>query len=74
MTSYFYFNKSDITSTVLNSGNEIIFANWPDDKCIIYTINNGFPVAIPSHAYVLVNRSILCNCGIEAKIISYLNP
>ena len=24
------------------------------------------PVKIPSHPYVFVNRSILCNCGIEA--------
>ena len=63
----FYFNKSDITPTVLDSGNEIILANWPDDKCIICTVNNDFPIAIPSHPYVLVNRSVLCNCGIEAE-------
>ena len=30
-------------------------------------INNNFPIAIPSHPYVLVNRSILCNCGIDAE-------
>ena len=29
-------------------------------------MNNDIPVKIPSHPYVLVNRSILCNCGIEA--------
>ena len=63
----FYFNKSDITSTVLDGGNEIILANWPDNKCIICTINNDFPIAIPRHPYVLVNRSILCNCRIEAE-------
>ena len=40
-------------------------ANWPNDKHIICNINNGIPVKIPSHPYVLVNRSILCNCGIE---------
>ena len=27
---------------------------------------NDIPVKIPSHPYVLVNRSVLCNCGIEA--------
>ena len=63
----FYFNKSDITPTVLESGNEIILANWPDNKCMICTINSDFPIAIPSHPYVLVNRSVLCNCGIEAE-------
>ena len=63
----FYFNKSDITPTVLDDGNEIILANWPDDKCIICTINNNYPAAIPSHPYVLVNRSVLCNCRIETE-------
>ena len=33
---------------------------------IICNINNDIPVKIPSHPYVLVNRSVLCNCGIEA--------
>ena len=28
--------------------------------------NNDIPVEIPSHPYVLVNRSVLCNCSIEA--------
>ena len=26
----FYFNKTDIVPTVLNGGNKIILANWPD--------------------------------------------
>ena len=29
--------------------------------------NNDFPIAIPSYPYLLVNRSILCNCRIEAE-------
>ena len=33
-------------------------------KC---NINNDIPVKIPSHPYVLVNRSVLCNCGIEVE-------
>ena len=63
----FYYNKTDLTPTVLNGGNEIILANWPDDKHIICNINNDIPIKIPSHPYVLVNRSVLCNCGIEAE-------
>ena len=61
----FYFNKTDITPTVLDGGDEIILANWPNDKHIICNVNNDIPVKIPSHTYVLVDRSILCNCGIE---------
>ena len=62
----FYYNKTDVTPAVLDGGNEIILANWPNNKHIICNINNDIPVKIPSHPYVLVNRSILCNCGIEA--------
>ena len=63
----FYYNKTDIMPTVLDGGNEIILANWPNDKNIICTINNDIPIEILSHQYVLVNRSVLCNCGIEAE-------
>ena len=51
---------------MLNGENEIILANWPNDKHIICNIKNDIPVRIPSHPYVLVNRRVLCNCGIEA--------
>ena len=62
----FYFNKTDVIRTVLDGGNEIILANWPNDKHIICTSHNDIPVKIPSHLYLLVNRSVLCNCRIEA--------
>ena len=58
----FYYNKTDITPTVLDSGSEIILANWPSDKHMICNINNDISIKIPSHLYVLVNRSVLCNC------------
>ena len=68
----FYFNNTDITPTVLDGVYhctvlaEMVLANWPSDKHIICNINNDIPIKIPSHPYVLVNRSILCNCRIEA--------
>ena len=57
----FYYNKIDSTPTVLDGGNEIILANLHNDKHIICTINNDIPVTIPSHPFVPVNRSVLCN-------------
>ena len=63
----FYYNKTDITPTVLDGGNEIILANWPNHKHIICNVNNDTPVRIPSHPYVLVNRGVLFNCGTEAE-------
>ena len=37
----------------------LFLANWPDDKHIIYNVNNDIPVKITSYPYVLVNRSVL---------------
>ena len=56
----------DITQTVLDGGDETVLANWPNDKHIICNINNDILVKIPSHPYILVSRSVLCNCRIEA--------
>ena len=70
-----YYNKRDITLTGLDGGNEIILANWPTNKHIICSINNDIPIEIPSHPYVLVKRSVLCNCRIEAEnnyLLKYL--
>ena len=63
---YKFYNKADMTPTVLDAGSEIILVNWTNYKHIICNINNDIPVKIPSHPYVLVNRSVLCNCGKEA--------
>ena len=49
----------------MDGGDEIVLANWPNNKHIICNTNNDIPVKIPSHPYVLVNRSVLCNCSIE---------
>ena len=61
----FNFNKTDVMPTVLDGGDEIVLVNWPNDKHIICNVDNDIPVKIPSHPYILVNRSVLCNCRIE---------
>ena len=68
----YYFNKTDIKPTILDDRNKIILANWLDDKHIICNVNNDIPVKISSFPYVLVNKSVLCNCGIEAENIFLL--
>ena len=30
-------------------------------------MHNNIPIEIPSHPYALLNRTILCNCIIEAE-------
>ena len=57
--SDFYFNKTDVTPTVLDEGDEIVLANWPNDKDIICNVKNDIPIKILSHPYILINRSVL---------------
>ena len=61
----FYFNRTDVTPTGLDGGDKIVLANWPNNKHTLCNVNNDIPVKIPSHPYVLVNRNVLCNYGIE---------
>ena len=63
----YYFNKTDITPSVLDGGQKIILPNWPSYKRLICTFNNNIPVNIPRHLYVLLDRNILCNCDIGAE-------
>ena len=63
--SNFILTEQTLLPTVSDGGDEIVLANWPNYKHIICKTNNDIPVKIPSHPYVLVNRGILCNCGIE---------
>ena len=48
-------------------GMKLFWSNCPSDEHIICTINKDIPIKIPSHPYVLVNRNVLCNCGIEVE-------
>ena len=63
----FYFNKTDVTPSVLDGGHQIILVNWLSYKRIICMHKNNIPVNIPSHPYILLERNILCGCDIEAK-------
>ena len=59
--------SSNITAILIfTSVKLMLLLQWPNDKHIICNINNDILIKIPSHPYVLVNRSVLCNCGIEA--------
>ena len=59
--------KTDIKPLVLDGGYEISLTNWPSYKKMVCSINNNIPVHFPSHPYILLHQSILCNCNIEAE-------
>ena len=62
----FYFNKTDVKPAMLDGGHQIILANWPSYKKIM-CVHNNILINILSHPYVLLNRSILSNCDLEAE-------
>ena len=63
----YYYNKTDVKPSILDGGYEIVLANWPNFKRIICSTHNNIPLEILSHPYVLLNRTVLCNCIIEAE-------
>ena len=63
---YYYHGGSNVAPSVLDGGRQIILACWPNYKEIICKICK-MPVSIPSHPYMLLDRSILCSCDIEAE-------
>ena len=63
----YYYNKTDVKPSILDGGYEIVLANWPSYKRIVCSTHNNIPIEIPSHPCVLLNRTVLCNCIIEAE-------
>ena len=63
----YYYNKTDVKPSILDGGYEIVLANWPSFKRIVCSTHNNIPIEIPSHPYILLNRTVLCNCIIEAE-------
>ena len=64
---HFFYNKTNVKSAILDGRQQVILANWPNYKKIMCAHNNNIPINIPSYQYVLLNRSILCNCDLEAE-------
>ena len=63
----YYYNKTDIKLSILDGGFQIILATWPNYRKIMCLHNDNILINLPSHPYILMNRSILCNCDVEAK-------
>ena len=63
-----YFYNTTVPPSILDGGSNILLANMLSHKRLICT--EGFPAAqpLPSHPYVLVNRSILCNFHLQTGL------
>ena len=63
----YYFNNTGVKPSVLDDGHETILTNWPNTIYVICNDNHNFYIKIPSHPHVLLERTVLCNCGIKAE-------
>ena len=63
-----YFYNTTVPPSILDGGSNILLANMLSPKRLICT--EDFPLfqPLPSHPYVLVNRSILCNCHLQTGL------
>jgi hypothetical protein len=67
-----YYYNTTVQPAVLDGGDIIVLANIVNQKRLICTDNYNLAQPLPSHQYVMVNRSILCNCEIEAGLMYIL--
>ena len=63
-----YFYNTTVMPSVLDGGPQILLANILTPKRLICTYASDMARPVPSHNYVLVNRSILCNCHMESGL------
>ena len=63
-----YFYNTTVMPSVLDGGPQILLANILTPKRLTCTYASYMAHPVPSHDYVLVDRSILCNCHIESGL------
>ena len=66
----YYFNTTVIPS-VLDGSTHILLANMLSPKRLVCSHDFHMAHPVPSHEYVLVNRSLICNCHL-ASDLTYL--
>ena len=66
--SFKHFYNTTVMPCVLDGGLQILLANILTPKRLICTCASDIAHPVPSHDYVLVNRSILCNCHMESGL------
>ena len=63
----YYFNTT-VTPGILDGGSHILLPNMLNPKRLVYSQELPMAHPVPSHPYVLVNRSLFCNCHLESGL------
>ena len=67
----FYYNKTDITPSVLDGGKQIILANWPSYKKIICAQNNNIQSIYQAIHISCWKETYYVDAILKLKTISY---
>ena len=63
-----YYYNTTVTLSVLDGGTHILLANMLSPKRLVCSQDLHMAHPVPSYPYVLVNRSLLCNCHLESGL------
>ena len=66
-TFQYYFNKT-VMPSILDGGPQVLLANFQQNKKLICKRFHGLATPLPEHAYVVVNRTMLCDCEVESEL------
>ena len=68
MCTFDYYFNTTVTPSVLDCGSHILLANMLSLKRLVCSQYLHMTHPVPSLPYVLVNRSLLCNCHLESGL------
>ena len=63
-----YYYNTTVTPSVLDGSSHILLANMLSPKRLVCSHDFHMARPVPSFPYVLVNRSLLCNCHLESGL------
>ena len=63
-----YFYNTTVPPSILDGGSTILLANILHPKRLICSKDFHMACPMPHHPYILVNRSILCNCHLQSGL------
>ena len=66
-----YYYNITVQPSVLDGGTHIVLANMLNEKRLICSYDQGLAKPLPTSAYALVSRNILCHCHLQIDL-SYL--
>ena len=61
-----YYYNTTVPPSILDGGSHILLANMLSPKKLVCSQDLHMACPVPSHEYVLVNRSLLCNCHLAS--------